>query len=213
MQGKDARREAVAWRNRFITLLDRSPIPIAIADTAGVVTGANPPFAALWGLRPGQLRGRGLLELFDPQDKAQLRRIEEALRLGRRSRYPLRVRWAGGAGELTAEPVEGDAEGPPALLVMLREEEPVPAAHPAAAAPVEVTEREAEVLALVASGATNSAIARALELTVDGVNYHLTRLCRRLGAPNRTALVARGYVLGLLDPTAWPPAPVPGDGR
>ncbi|MFK4071566.1 hypothetical protein [Streptomyces sp. NPDC029674] len=47
--------------------------------------------------------------------------------------------------------------------------------------------------------------ARAVGIGVDGVNYHLTRLCRRLRAPNRTALVARAYVLGLLDPEAWPP--------
>jgi hypothetical protein len=49
-------------------------------------------------------------------------------------------------------------------------------------------------------------VARQVGLTVDGVNYHLGRLCRRLDAPNRVALVARAYVLGLLDPRAWPPA-------
>jgi DNA-binding CsgD family transcriptional regulator len=37
------------------------------------------------------------------------------------------------------------------------------------------------------------------------VNYHLTRLSDRFGVPNRTALVARAYSLGLLDPGSWPP--------
>ncbi|WP_241968522.1 LuxR C-terminal-related transcriptional regulator [Streptomyces sp. ICBB 8177] len=203
------RREAAAWHNRFIMLLDRSPVPIAIADTEGVVSGVNPPFAALWGLRPGQLRDRRLLDLFDPQDHDRLWRLAEALRTGRRSRYPLRVRWQGaggacGTGQLTVEPVGGDTQTAPALLVTLREEEP-PRACLDPPRGVELGEREAAVLALVASGATTAAIARALDLTVDGVNYHLGRLARRLQAPNRAALVARAYVLGLLEPGSWPP--------
>ncbi|MEU9116558.1 hypothetical protein AB0D04_33630 [Streptomyces sp. NPDC048483] len=52
-------------------------------------------------------------------------------------------------------------------------------------------------------------VARTVGLSDDGVNYHLTRLGRRLHTPNRTALVARAYVLGLLSPTAWPPEPHP----
>ena len=31
-------------------------------------------------------------------------------------------------------------------------------------------------------------------MTADGVNYHLTRVARRWGVANRTALIARGYV-------------------
>ncbi|WP_308013897.1 helix-turn-helix transcriptional regulator [Streptantibioticus parmotrematis] len=203
------RREAAAWHNRFIMLLDRSPVPIAIADTEGVISGVNPPFAALWGLRPGQLRERRLLDLFDPQDHDRLRRLAEALRTGRRSRYHLPVRWQGtggtpGTGQLTVEPVGGDTQNAPALLVTLREEEP-PRALPGPPPGMDLGEREAEVVALVASGATTAAIARELDLTVDGVNYHLGRLSRRLQAPNRAALVARAYVLGLLDPASWPP--------
>jgi DNA-binding CsgD family transcriptional regulator len=53
---------------------------------------------------------------------------------------------------------------------------------------------------LAASGVTTSVVARQVGLTVDGVNYHLGRLCRRLDVPNRVALVARAYVIGLFDP-------------
>jgi len=51
----------------------------------------------------------------------------------------------------------------------------------------------ARILELVASGVTTSVVARQVGLTVDGVNYHLGRLCRRLDAPNRVALVARAF--------------------
>jgi DNA-binding CsgD family transcriptional regulator len=56
----------------------------------------------------------------------------------------------------------------------------------------------AHILALVAQGATATAIARTVGLTVAGVNYHLAHLCQRLNVPKRTALVGRAYVLGLL---------------
>ncbi|MBB5937842.1 LuxR C-terminal-related transcriptional regulator [Streptomyces zagrosensis] len=65
---------------------------------------------------------------------------------------------------------------------------------------------EGRVLALAAAGATTAAMGKALGLTVDGVNYHVARLSRRWRVPNRTALVARAYVLGVLSREVWPPA-------
>jgi DNA-binding CsgD family transcriptional regulator len=70
---------------------------------------------------------------------------------------------------------------------------------------VRLSDRESEILRLIAGGATSAAVAAELGITGDGVNYHLTRLSERLGVPNRTALVARAYSLGLLDPASWPP--------
>ncbi|GAU69056.1 hypothetical protein SSP35_10_00880 [Streptomyces sp. NBRC 110611] len=197
------------WHNYFLILLDRIPTPIAVCRSDGVVLIANPAMAAQWGAAPGQLRGRNLLDLFKPRAQEQLLRIEEALRLGRRSRYPVEVHWRAGAdgagreGELTVDPV-GDPSGqPPALLAVLRVRETArPAAPPGAASPV-----EARILALAAGGATTASIGTALGLTVDGVNYHLTRLARRWRVQGRTALVAKAYVLGVLSPEAWPPAP------
>ncbi|MGW7001263.1 LuxR C-terminal-related transcriptional regulator [Streptomyces sp. NPDC054933] len=209
---------AALWRNRFISLLDRSPVPIAISRTDGVITGANPAFAAVWGLHPGQLTSRQLLELFTPTSVGQLRKLDEALRLGRRSRYPVRVRWtAGGSshdGQLVVEPVSDPEEESPPLLVTLHPDEGLRAAGGRAGArplgqarEVVVSPQEARILALVAAGNTTAAVARIVGLSADGVNYHLKRLCTLVGATNRTALVARAYVLGLLDPGVWPPAP------
>ncbi|WP_235883737.1 hypothetical protein [Saccharopolyspora elongata] len=42
---------------------------------------------------------------------------------------------------------------------------------------------------------------------MDAVNYHLQRISRRWRVPNRTELVARGYVLGVLKPSTWPSEP------
>ncbi|MFI5520216.1 PAS domain-containing protein [Streptomyces platensis] len=197
------------WRNYFMILLDRIPTPIAVCRARGEVLIANPAMAAQWGAAPGQLRGRNLLDLFEPREKAQLDRLTEAVRKGRRSRYPVEVRWRDGAdgsereGELTIDPVGDPAVHPPALLALLRVADPAPAPAPrASASPV-----EARILALAAGGATTASIGTALGLTVDGVNYHLTRLSRRWRVQGRTALVARAYVLGVLSADSWPPAP------
>ncbi|WP_438484559.1 PAS domain-containing protein [Streptomyces sp. S186] len=204
------------YRDYFVMLLYRIPTPIAVCRADGEVLIANPAMAAQWGAVPGQLRGRNLLDRFRPRDRAQVARVMEALRLGRRSRYPVEVRWRTGPGaperqgELTIDPVGDPSAEPPALLALLRVHEPAaaPPAPRAATSPV-----EARILALAAGGATTASIGGTLGLTVDGVNYHLTRLARRWRVQGRTALVARAYVLGVLDPDRWPPAPAePGDG-
>ncbi|MGG2460066.1 PAS domain-containing protein [Streptomyces sp. RGM 3693] len=206
---------ASAYRDYFVMLLDRIPTPIAVCRADGQVLIANPAMAAPWGAVPGQLRGRNLLDLFRPRDPAQIARIMEALRLGRRSRYPVEVRWRTGPGEpdrqgeLTIEPVGGPSAEPPALLALLREDTGATAAP--APAPPPTSPVEARILALAAGGATTAAIGGALGLTVDGVNYHLTRLARRWRVQGRTALVAKAYVLGVLAPDRWPPAPAAPD--
>ncbi|UQA91713.1 PAS domain-containing protein [Streptomyces halobius] len=197
------------WRNYFLILLDRIPTPIAVCHADGEVLIANPAMAAQWGAAPGRLRGRNLLDLFRPRAKEQLHRIAEAVRLGHRSRYPVEVHWRSASdgsereGELTVDPVGDPSVRPPALLALLRVRDTAPPPAPRdTASPV-----EARILALAAGGATTASIGTALGLTVDGVNYHLTRLARRWRVQGRTALVARAYVLGVLAPDRWPPAP------
>ncbi|MGW4910582.1 PAS domain S-box protein [Streptomyces sp. NPDC004270] len=203
------RLDGVVWRNRALTLFDRVAVPVAVCDVYGLVLVANPAMAAECGTTPGRLRGREVLELFRPQEEAQVERIAEALRLRHRSRYQVSVRWRapGGAeryGELTADPVSEAVGETPSLLVMLRVdgERGTPAAEPAKVTPV-----EGRVLALLARGAGTAQAARELGLTKDGVTYHLRRLSARWSAANRTELVARAYTLGVLTPGAWPPEP------
>jgi ATP/maltotriose-dependent transcriptional regulator MalT len=59
--------------------------------------------------------------------------------------------------------------------------------------------REHEVLALMANGHPNRAIAEELFITVDTVKRHVTHVFDKLGVSNRTQAVARARDLGLLD--------------
>jgi LuxR family transcriptional regulator, maltose regulon positive regulatory protein len=61
-----------------------------------------------------------------------------------------------------------------------------------------LTARELEVLALLAAGASNQAIAARLVVTIDTVKKHVTHVLAKLTATNRTEAVARARHLGLL---------------
>ena len=63
---------------------------------------------------------------------------------------------------------------------------------------VELTERELEVLGLVAVGLGNRAIAKSLFVSEATVKTHLVHAFEKLGVDNRTAAVARARDTGLL---------------
>jgi DNA-binding NarL/FixJ family response regulator len=60
-----------------------------------------------------------------------------------------------------------------------------------------LTERESEILSLIASGATNREIAGALFLSPHTVKEHTSALYRKLGVRNRAEAVQRSQRLGL----------------
>ena len=61
-----------------------------------------------------------------------------------------------------------------------------------------LTEREADVLRLVVEGLTARQIATRLVLSPRTVEHHIQRVLRRLGVPNRAALVRRAVENGLV---------------
>ena len=70
------------------------------------------------------------------------------------------------------------------------------AALPGLAEPL--TDRELEVLRLLAAGRTNQRIAHELVVALDTVKKHVTHILGKLGAANRTEAVARARQLGLI---------------
>jgi len=66
-----------------------------------------------------------------------------------------------------------------------------------------LTDREREILALVAEGLTNAGIARRLWVSEPTVKFHLANLYRKLGVANRTEASRHAHAHGLVAP---PPA-------
>jgi DNA-binding NarL/FixJ family response regulator len=67
--------------------------------------------------------------------------------------------------------------------------------------PSPLTERELEILRLLASGFSNREIATALHLATGTVKNHVSTVLQKLGARDRTRAVLRALELGLLEHT------------
>jgi DNA-binding CsgD family transcriptional regulator len=68
----------------------------------------------------------------------------------------------------------------------------------AAGEPAALSDRELEVLALVAEGATNNEIAIRLHLSVRTITYHVEAIFAKLDARSRTHAVALALRQGIL---------------
>jgi LuxR family maltose regulon positive regulatory protein len=75
---------------------------------------------------------------------------------------------------------------------------PRPGGAAAAGLVAPLTARELEVLALLAAGQPNQAIAEELVISLDTVKRHVSHVLGKLGVANRTQAVTRARALGLL---------------
>ena len=139
--------------------------------------------------------------------------LTEALTLGRRPGY-IRVLADEGTpmrALLTQLPAAGPGQqraagrtGPGYLAALVRacgQTDTVPPRSRAGAAPglaEPLTDRELEVLRLLAAGKSNQRIAHDLVVALDTVKRHVTHILGKLGAANRTEAAARARQLGLI---------------
>ena len=83
-------------------------------------------------------------------------------------------------------------------LLAVLELDSAPAASSTAGLPEPLSERELEVLVLIATGKANRSIASELFVSVGTIKTHLNNLYRKLGVHNRTQAVARARELNLI---------------
>jgi DNA-binding NarL/FixJ family response regulator len=130
--------------------------------------------------------------------------VHEALRAGA-SGFLLKDTLPGDLLNAVRVVAAGDALIAPRITRRLIEEfarRPEPAAAAAAAALDQVTEREREVLELVARGQSNAEIAAGLYVSHATVKTHVSRLLMKLEARDRAQLVMIAYECGLVMPGA-----------
>jgi len=69
---------------------------------------------------------------------------------------------------------------------------------PDASQRLKISERELEVLTLLAAGSSNKEIARRLEVSPNTIKTHIARLFEKLGAKRRTQAILRARELGVI---------------
>jgi DNA-binding NarL/FixJ family response regulator len=95
----------------------------------------------------------------------------------------------------------GEAAGSPWIVasVLERIRGMAPRREPSAGIQQRLTERELEVLRLLAAGLQNKEIGKSLRITVQTVKNHVHSLLEKLEVHNRRAAVRRAFELNLLD--------------
>lgn len=66
------------------------------------------------------------------------------------------------------------------------------------ARPFNLTDRQVEILELIADGKSSAEICGKLFITVDTLKSHLYRMSKRMGAGDRAHMVAKAYRAGVL---------------
>jgi ATP/maltotriose-dependent transcriptional regulator MalT len=106
---------------------------------------------------------------------------------------------AGAALDDTVRLLLSELAAPANLVAAPAAAPPGNAAAPAPAPTEPLTEREREVLRLIAEGLPNQQIADTLFLSLNTVKWHAGHILGKLGVANRTQAIARARALRLMD--------------
>jgi DNA-binding NarL/FixJ family response regulator len=131
--------------------------------------------------------------------------LYEAVRLGAAG-YLLKNLDAGELFDLLVGVAHGEAALTRAMAARLLKNVAQHAAHSAETGAEALTEREVEVLRLVARGASNPQIAETLCITVNTVKVHLRNILDKLQLENRTQAAAYAVQSGLVSSLTLDPA-------
>jgi LuxR family maltose regulon positive regulatory protein len=105
---------------------------------------------------------------------------------------------AGEAGRLLLQEAAQRGLHPEHIARLLAEFPPEPSSPKSSNLPEALTERELDVLRLMADGLRNQEIGAKLYISLNTIRYHTTNLFGKLGVDNRTAAVVRARELGIL---------------
>jgi DNA-binding CsgD family transcriptional regulator/tetratricopeptide (TPR) repeat protein len=174
------------------------PAARAYRDTAAaeVARAAGDPAVPAW--QDAVAAWREATDLW-PLTYSLYRLAEAYCAAGRREEAcaPLREA-AGTARRLGARPLLDDAEALARRARLPIDDHPPEAPAPPDAVPFALTEREREVLGLVAAGRTNGQIAAALFISPKTASVHVSNILAKLGVSGRVEAAAVAHRLGLV---------------
>ncbi|MCB9845394.1 MAG: PAS domain-containing protein [Phycisphaeraceae bacterium] len=211
MTTRETKRPTFREEDLWTTLMLDTDRPIVVVDNSGLVTAANQRAAEHVGAsRPDDLIGRRMQDLCEPEYAAErLSAIREVATRGRP--IALEGMTRGLWRRTVMRPLGGPETSGRVILVHV----PVPPreGESPSTEPYEVrrarvddfgplarlSERELDVLRLIAKGLTTAEIAKAIHRSVKTVEWHRVSLGSKLGATNRVELARIAIRAGLVD--------------
>ncbi|EST21298.1 hypothetical protein N566_27500 [Streptomycetaceae bacterium MP113-05] len=194
-----------------LSLFERSGIGLAVLDPALRVRAVNSAFLTQCGRDRGDIAERSFADFLHPSVRQHLMRQFGRLVQGHHARLVGRsiAMWfhdTAVAGKLTAFPVDDDSGRGTVILVQFTPEK---TEEPPVGSQRKLTPLTARVLEGVAAGDPTVRLAAKLFLSRQGIEYHVSILLRQFKVPNRTALAAKAYSMGMFSIGCWPPKVLP----
>lgn len=199
-----------------LSLFERSGVGLAILDPSLRIRVVNNAFCTQVGHGREELRGRNFAELLHPSMRQYLMRQFGRLVQGQHARLGGQsvATWFNETslvGKLTAFPVDDDNGRVKMILVQFTPEKQDRSddQQPVIGEQRKLTALTAKVLEGVAAGDPTVRLATKLFLSRQGIEYHVGILLRQFKVPNRTALAAKAYSMGMFSIGRWPPKVLP----
>ena len=176
------------------TTLQKVRVPSFIVDNTGIVTWLNDAATDEF----GELRGRTFSRII-PRERVDFvkRQLDRKLEHSESATdYDTDVLMRDGRrrpAEISSVAIEGGDRCHAVFGVVLVEDAKAPTPGSRT-----LTSRQAEVLALIADGASTMQVAQSLHLSQETVRNHVRHILRRLGVHSRVEAVAVAYRDGLL---------------
>jgi PAS domain S-box-containing protein len=202
------------WQDVELSMVDSLVVPASLHEVDGRFVHMNAAAERASGHSSAELLGHHFTEMLAPEERekvaAQFRRAAE---WGEPTDFETTFVDAGGQLRGTRAQHLPLRSGDQIVgVLILAFDAPRPASEPnGLEAPPQLTDRQREILDLIASGQTTSEIAKNLTLSTETVRNHLRGVFRELHAHTRLEAIATARRHGLLaPPVLGPPSPDPG---
>jgi PAS domain S-box-containing protein len=183
--------EAVGWERLFRLVFERTSNPIILLDDERGIVDVNDAAVALFGGTREDLVGASIVDSIRPAERERAAREWQAfLRSGEYTGTRMLLRADGSEVQIEFAARITLVGGRRLALYVAAGGDPSYSPEPALAGALPLTEREREVVTLIALGRETAEIATELHISPETVRTHVRNAMGRLGAHTRAQLVA-----------------------
>jgi PAS domain S-box-containing protein len=183
--------EGAGWERLFWLVFQRTSNPIALLDEERRFVEVNDPAVALFGGDRQDLIDTLMADRIRPEQRSvAVSEWEAFLRSGEYSGTRVLVRGDGSEVRIDFAARMAVVEGKRLAIYVIARDDPECVPSPALAGELPLTNREREVVTLIALGYETAQIAEDLHISPETVRTHIRNAMSRLGAHTRAQLVA-----------------------